>query len=484
MERHFRHKALRVGITLLVGVSFLVFAMLLLRANSIVQATGIKSSQTIGSQVSDIANPACEMTSTVLAAYQVWHGLTQTHQQPPPYLSIDPDVISRHIRSAQAQCIDGFVVDWYGPPTGLPNDERGYMDQATAELLRQSADRGFKVALMYDEGALSSVTANTTTRVISDLLYARQYFTLSSYLTISGRPALFIFPYDNVDPHIDWSTVRQQLGISFTLLDKDPDPNQLAHDALFDGFYAWVYSPSWPTSTLDWGEDYLKWFYPAMKTSPYVTKTVVGGVWPGFDDSGAAWGQGRYISRRCGATWLDTWNLAKQYQPPLVLIGTWNDFEEGTDIEYGILPKPAWQEDFDPIQRTWMTPTARWEDVPGPTAILRENNPAESFGKVESEVITANVDLYPLLRVNVTAVDADASYTVQILDKRTDIATDVLKEITAPGRHIVNLAQQMGWQGPQSFTLNIWIGGEGKTATFDRVSIEACYYIYLPAVIR
>jgi len=41
------------------------------------------------------------------------------------------------------------------------------------------------------------------------------------------------------------------------------------------------------------------------------------------------------MSRRCGQTWRDTWDTADRYRPPIVMIETWNDFEEGTDVEYG-----------------------------------------------------------------------------------------------------------------------------------------------------
>lgn len=134
---------------------------------------------------------------------------------------------------------------------------------------------------------------------------------------------------------------------------------------------------------------------------------------------------------------------------------------------------PAWQEAFGPIQKRWMQTSAVWEDIDGPSALLRENDPDEDFGKVESEVITVNVDDYPILRINVKAIDLDASYTIQILDKRTDTPKIVLKGITYPGEHTINLAQEMGWQGSQAFTINIWISGEGKSAAFDLVSIEA-----------
>ncbi len=282
-------------------------------------------------------------TPIVLAEYQAWHGLVPTHTNP-PYVSTDTLVISRHIEMAQAMGISGFVVDWYGPPGGLSNDpDRAFIDQATAELVRQSETRGFKVALMYDEGTLSNTVPLTTlrqTRAISDLLYARRYFTSPAYLGISGYPALFVFPYPQVDPDVNWPQVRGQLGITVTLLDEDPNPGAQQHDVQFDGFYAWV-QPSashWMTDGSEWGRDYLTWFYNVMAglAPTYTSRVAVGGVWPGFDDSAAPWGQNRYIWRRCGQTWRDTWQLAKQFNPPYIMIATWNDFEEGSDVEFGI----------------------------------------------------------------------------------------------------------------------------------------------------
>jgi len=276
-----------------------------------------------------------------LAAYQAWFGL-DSHIKPPPYISTDTTVISDHITAAMAQGIDGFVVDWYGPEAGVSNDvERKFIDEATAELVQQSGERGFYVALMYDEGTVSAaetLTTAYTTRVISDLLYARQYFSMPGYLHISERPALFVFAYDTVDPYVDWAKVRYQLGVTITLFDKDPNPLDLEHDAQFDGFYAWVQPTAgeWLTDGTEWGEGYLTWFYNTMATPTYTDKVTIGGVWPGFDDSLALWGSGRYMWRRCGQTWRDTWGLAGEYNPPIVMIDTWNDLEEDTDIEYGI----------------------------------------------------------------------------------------------------------------------------------------------------
>jgi hypothetical protein len=137
---------------------------------------------------------------------------------------------------------------------------------------------------------------------------------------------------------------------------------------------------------------------------------------------------------------------------------------------------PAWQETFDPLHADlWQDEyaSAAWEDIPGPGAVLRENDPVLDYGKAESVPIAVDVSDYPILRVSVTAVDPGASYTVQILDKINDTSRDVLEELVYPGEHAVDLSQAMDWQGLQVFTINLWVGGESKSITVDRISIEA-----------
>lgn len=219
----------------------------------------------------------------VLAEYHVWHGLPShseafsgafwlPHQR--PYDSRDPAVLARHVAQAQALGIDGFVVDWYGPPDSVPNSqERAFMDEATALLLGEAETRGFRIALLYDEGTVRQAETSPAAyqaRVISDLSYAQTYFSSPAYLRLRGNPALFVFPYGDVDPHLDWSVVREALSGPMTLIDQDPDPSDPGHDADFDGFYAWV-QPSgatWDPLGEDWGKKYLNWFYSTMGSRP------------------------------------------------------------------------------------------------------------------------------------------------------------------------------------------------------------------------
>lgn len=313
----------------------------------------------------------CNMTPTsadplVLAAFQNWHGLC-THTSafmpwdpPRAYDSSDRGVIAAQIAAAQAQCIDGFVVNWYGEPVaGLGNEmDREFMDAATAALFQAAADAGFCLALLYDEGTLPISkceplpTCGTKDcepqppyqdRARTDLLYAEQsYFDSPAYLKLDGKPALFVFPYPEVDPHLDWAMLRTALSQDVTLIDQNPDPDapDPDHDEDFDGFYAWVQPNDWqvwPPDGQDWGDEYLHWFYRTMKDPalPYANKIAVGGVWPGFDDSLAPWGEDRFMSRGGRYVYDATWDIASCHQAEIVMIATWNDFEEGTDVEFG-----------------------------------------------------------------------------------------------------------------------------------------------------
>ncbi|MBN1428358.1 MAG: hypothetical protein JXB07_08230 [Anaerolineae bacterium] len=131
-----------------------------------------------------------------------------------------------------------------------------------------------------------------------------------------------------------------------------------------------------------------------------------------------------------------------------------------------------WQESFDPIQKAWDQPSARWEDIEGRGAVLVESGP-DNFGKVESETIRVDIQSHPILKVDVSKVDLHACYSVQILDKETETAKTVIENEEGPGVHTISLAEEMDWQGSHSFTINIWISGEGKSAIFDLISIEA-----------
>lgn len=271
----------------------------------------------------------------VLAVYQPWFG-DPAHMNV-GYSAQDPKTLRKQIEQAKESGISGFVVDWYG-------DHRPFLDKSFALMQAEAVKQDFKVALMFDESP--NEYGDTTDDALAALDKAyKAYIGLSApgreaYLTYQGRPVIFIFPKHS---QTNWNKVREVVShwaAPPLLIYKDEPPAQ--YTDTFDGFYAWVHPlrANMPDAGKDWGEKYLDNFYKAMK-SKHAGKIVVGGAWPGFDDSKARWGLNRHIDGRCGQTFEDTMNFHRRYHDdanplPFLLIETWNDYEEGTAIERGI----------------------------------------------------------------------------------------------------------------------------------------------------
>ena len=269
----------------------------------------------------------------ILAQYEAWFGMPEHISV--GYSSQDADVIRGQIQKAKAMGISGFVVGWYG-------DRQPFIDKSYAQMQTIAAKRNFRVAMMYIE---TSQDDGATDEAVADLTMFHDTYLLSKspghsgYLTYQGHPVIFIFPSGG---HTDWDTVRNVVSKwkpAPLLIGKAP-PARYA-DA-FDGFYPWI-NPGpkgWTADGSHWGRQSLVDFYQTMG-SKYPDKVIVGGAWSGFNDSKASWSLNRHMSARCGQTYQDTFNLCRKYFPanqiiPFVMIDTWNDYEEGSDIEPGI----------------------------------------------------------------------------------------------------------------------------------------------------
>lgn len=269
----------------------------------------------------------------ILALYEGWFGNPKHISV--GYSSHDPAVIKRQIHDAKAMGISAFVVDWYG-------DRDPFVDQSYALMQAAAKKRKFHVAMMYEETTEDNAA---TDEVIADLtMFHDTYLSAKSpgheaYLTYEGRPVIFIFPQG---VQTDWNKVRAVVNqwSPAPLLIEESIPGRYAND--FDGYYAWINpgSKGWQADGSGWGESYLKTFYETL-TTKFADKIIVGGAWPGFDDSKASWSLNRHMSTRCGQTFQDTFNFWRKYVPadqaiPFMMIETWNDHEEGSAIEDGI----------------------------------------------------------------------------------------------------------------------------------------------------
>ncbi|HEX3353041.1 MAG TPA: hypothetical protein VHS34_09485 [Terriglobales bacterium] len=261
----------------------------------------------------------------IFAHLMLWFG--QSDHMNIGYSSSDPAQVHRQITDMISRGFDGVVMVWYGP--------NNQIDRA-AKLVMQEAEShpGFTFAIFVDNGAIrwdSCSGCNPQQAFTQDLLYVEQtYFPSPAYLRINGRPVVSNFDVD-LYYAVDWNAAKAALSSDPIFLFQNA--GGFTH-ALSGGAYSWDI----PT-TSDYGMSYLTKFYKTGLASP--GQQTWGSAYKGFNDTQASWGLNRIMGQQCGQTWLQTFSKINSIydstnQLPTLQLVTWNDYEEGTEIESGI----------------------------------------------------------------------------------------------------------------------------------------------------
>ena len=267
-------------------------------------------------------------TTKIYAALMPWFG--RTDHMSIGYTSSDPTQIHAQISDMRSRGIQGAIIPWYGPDVAI--------NSTTAINFMQAAQTSgnFEFSIMIDVGALLAYAqqngCDTTTQLITDLNYiASTFYGSSAYSRVSGRPLLYLFGVEAY--YINWSEVRSSVAGNpmFMVRNQGAFGNSSA-----DAGYSWVEIDQ--SNPNDMMLSYLDGFYTAAQSS---SKETVGSGYKGFNDTLAAWGSNRIIDQQCGLTWLDTFAETNRYyssshQLPAMQVVTWNDYEEGTEMESGI----------------------------------------------------------------------------------------------------------------------------------------------------
>lgn len=74
-------------------------------------------------------------------------------------------------------------------------------------------------------------------------------------------------------------------------------------------------------------------------STAYTNELVWNNGFKGFNSIQSTWGTGRIMDQQCGQTWMQSLTESNNYYPggvPYLEVATWNDYNEGTEIESGI----------------------------------------------------------------------------------------------------------------------------------------------------
>jgi hypothetical protein len=171
------------------------------------------------------------------------------------------------------------------------------------------------------------------TQLMSDMSFAdSHYFSLQNYLRIDGRPVVYIF--DNAS--IDWASAAAQApGHPLFILD---GPSHASGS--MGGFYWFGGLPRQAEVSSATALSKLDSFYSQVAANP--GRLYSGAFFKGFDDRYAPWTEGRVVDQACGLTFVRSLSAVSTHLAsspsnlPLLQVATWNDYEEGTEVETGI----------------------------------------------------------------------------------------------------------------------------------------------------
>jgi hypothetical protein len=266
-------------------------------------------------------------TTRIYAHHMPWFGFGNHYDI--GYHSDDPAQVKAQVSDMLSRGIGGMIIDWYG---------QGSNEDKTSLVVKPEAEsRGgqFEFAIMDDAGSVSyNGCSDCTSGVITDLTYIyNTYESSPSYMRWNGRPVVFFFGVEGLS--VNWSTVSANVPGNPILIFENA--NSFTRSSS-DGAFAWV-MPSDATSSDPLALQYLDNFYATALANSGAVPFAAG--YKGFDDTIASWSANRHIQQQCGQTWLASMaEIGKYYSASRQLAAfqlvTWNDYEEGTEIETGI----------------------------------------------------------------------------------------------------------------------------------------------------
>lgn len=314
------------------------------------------------------------------------------------YNSNDATQVHAQMNDIAARHLDGVVVNYEADSSS--GIEIGSIQKIRDDLNARCGASGCPVqlAIMTDGSGMkfspgfggavacpqpgSSPTANENCIIAhlkDDFCYMNQnYFGASSYLKVGGHPVWQSFVIES-----GWSLNSTGAAPSWTdvwvhveqfvqnLAGNCPAlspiyanaPNNGVPDLEFEnssgfshdgssansqGAFDWIHpntGVSGQTTAVTSDLSTLTSFYQTAQANP--TKNGWGAAFSGFNDVMAGWSPapppnkpttdgGRLEDNGCGRTWLNSLGAAKSFLPAFIEVVTWNDYDEGTQIEAGI----------------------------------------------------------------------------------------------------------------------------------------------------
>ncbi len=240
------------------------------------------------------------------------------------YDSHDPAVIDQHCRWAKAAHIDTLIVSWWG--------HGDYTDRAMPKILDGCKQNGLQACIYY-ETVPKPKTAEAAAKDIIKVL--EKYGSHEAHLKVDGKPVVFIYGRAVGELGLTgWLEAVKLIKAGYkggAVVIGD----QFSYGAarVFDGVHTYNTAGSLKGLSLDglekWAPGtYGSWVQLANQAGKISTITVI----PGYDDTKIR-KPGLAVDRFDGELYRTEWRHAIEADPHWVLVTTFNEWHEGSEIE-------------------------------------------------------------------------------------------------------------------------------------------------------
>lgn len=242
------------------------------------------------------------------------------------YDSHDPKIVDQQFVWAKKAGVTGFIVSWW-----VQGD---FHDQGMPLMLDTAKKHGMKITVYYE--TVPPRGASKPEGAVKDLLYLLdKYGKHPAWLRVDGKPVFFIYGRAVNEIKLDgWKEVISEVNAKHpggAIFMGDRISEEAAQ--IFDGIH--TYNPTGKTKGMSPEElrTWAKEYYPlTVKTAGSKIAAVT--IIPGYDDHKLGRPAPRPITdRHNGETYRILWEEAIAANPDWVLITSWNEWHEGSEIE-------------------------------------------------------------------------------------------------------------------------------------------------------
>jgi hypothetical protein len=270
----------------------------------------------------------------VLAAYYPWFKrdanptAVMAEQPLQPRSAWDLADVRSHVGQARAAGLDGFAVSWAGQTS----------NGTQLDLVLQAMDEQGGVAVPYLEtteaaGGLGGVDQTVVARWLDEALSRAAH---PSFLrTAAGTPVVFVYAMEKLDG-ATWAAIvadSARRGRPVQLVG-DADPS--THAAVLAGWHRYGATGTTARAATLWRTMAQRLRGPHLLDPTAPLPITVATVSPGYDDTRLRGSRNEVIQRGANGERYDgTWTAALAADPDWILVTSWNEWFEGTEIEPG-----------------------------------------------------------------------------------------------------------------------------------------------------